>query len=302
MIEFSNVKYRILFFVGFFLFFIYRRWRAYVDWNAQFKEHYTLVEMNLVDNYTQPIIEQNRFSDLANNIPKQTFIRCLSDIQNVLYINLDERIDRRNETIQELYHVGFTNPQRLPAIKFTPGAVGCSLSHIKALEYAQQQNWDHVLICEDDVMFGDATMFQERMDCFLQLHDDWDVLLLGGNIKKGLYIDSCSARVFHTSCTTAYLVRREYYDVLLHNFKEGARRLFNRIPESYIDVFWNSLVARDRWYTVLPVPVLQRPGQSDIEDREVDYRQLMIDNALKSIKNYPKKEKQWFEQMFAKIL
>ncbi|NDB36526.1 MAG: hypothetical protein EB023_14580, partial [Flavobacteriia bacterium] len=59
---------------------------------------------------------------------------------------------------------------------------------------------------------------------------------------------------------------------------------------------------RDRWYTVLPVPVLQRPGQSDIEDREVDYRQLMIDNALKSIKNYPKKEKQWFEQMFAKIL
>lgn len=53
------------------------------------------------------------------------------------WINLDEREDRQTEMKEEMkYFPDFCKFERIPAIKYSPGGIGCSMSHIKALNEA----------------------------------------------------------------------------------------------------------------------------------------------------------------------
>jgi GR25 family glycosyltransferase involved in LPS biosynthesis len=70
----------------------------------------------------------------------------ISNIQHILYINLEHRVDRKNHVEQQLKNVGFKNAQRFNAIKLTNGALGCSMSHLKCLEMAKKMAWDHIMI------------------------------------------------------------------------------------------------------------------------------------------------------------
>jgi hypothetical protein len=47
--------------------------------------------------------------------------------------------------------------------------------------------------------------------------------------------------------------------------------------EFAIDIYWKRLQGADRWYIVLPLTVHQLEGYSDIEDRDTNYRDLMLD-------------------------
>ena len=76
-------------------------------------------------------------------------------------------------------------------------------------------------------------------------------------------------RVANCQTTTAYLVRRPYFETLLANFKEGLGKL------KAIDQYWKLLQRTDRWYLVVPISVIQRPDYSDISNRCVDYSDVM---------------------------
>lgn len=233
-----------------------------------------------------PIVKQSKYRELDYSSCNQSPLHCFQDIQNVLYINLDDRPDRRQEIESELRRIGF-NPQRIRGFRIPGnGPRGCNLSHIKCLELAKSQNWSHVFICEDDALFRtDISFVQRRIDTFLQRHTDWDVITLGPNIREGKYIDDCSARIYKSWCAAAYIVRQEYYDVLLHLFKNATE------GNIIADATWSHLSTRDKWYTVLPLLVVQRPSKSDLEDLEVDYRQLLIQNSFKHIEGYNQTEK-----------
>jgi len=232
------------------------------------------------------------YEDLENIVPKFTNLNRFEDIQHVLYINLDERMDRREHTEQEFKRLGLPG-LRVQAVKTKPGQLGCALSHVKCLEIAKENNWDHVMICEDDMLFvKDAQMVKDRFNTFLSRHKDWDVIALGINIIDGTYIDDSTARIQKAHCTTCYIVRKEYYDVLLNNFKISAERLYSKTINSEVDVIWQSLQKRDRWMTILPYLAIQRDGVSDIAGNGkeyLNYQNLLLDN-LKNIKGYPEHE------------
>jgi len=44
-----------------------------------------------------------------------------------------------------------------------------------------------------------------------------------------------------------------------------------------IDMYWKRLQAIDNWYIVLPLTVHQLEGYSDIEERNTNYRDAMLD-------------------------
>lgn len=250
-----------------------------------------VLSMNIVYRltYTEP------YKDLANTIPKSTRLDRFEDIRNVLYINLDERTDRRAQAEKEFKRVGL-NAQRVQAIKMKPGALGCTLSHIKCLEMAKEKNWDHVMICEDDILFAkDTDLIKTQFNTVLKRHNDWDVIALGVAISKGKYIDDSTARLEEAWCTTCYIVRKEYYDVLLYNFNISAKRLRKNINNSGIDYIWQSLQKRDYWLTVLPILVIQHATNSDIDTgKNIKSHQLqMIDCFKSNIKNYPLSEQKW---------
>jgi GR25 family glycosyltransferase involved in LPS biosynthesis len=197
-------------------------------------------------------------------------LRNFHDITNVLFINLDSRTDRRTHFELQFSEIGF-HPQRFAAIQNARGAIGCTMSHIACMETAIQNNWDHVLVCEDDATIISPDQLVHQVNHFFQrFNDSWDVLLLAGNNYQPFRQESSEAvRVANCQTTTAYLVRRPYFETLLANFKEGLSKL------KAIDQYWKLLQRTDRWYLIVPISVIQRSDFSDISKRHVDYSDVM---------------------------
>ena len=81
--------------------------------------------------------------------------------KHTLFINLAHRTDRLEHVKSELQKMNIVG-ERVNAVKMNDGAVGCTMSHIKCLETAKERNWDHVFICEDDILFLDVSTFKTQ--------------------------------------------------------------------------------------------------------------------------------------------
>jgi glycosyl transferase family 25 len=207
-------------------------------------------------------------------------IRKLADIKNVFYINLDDRKDRRNMVEKELKKIGIENATRFSAIKMENGALGCSLSHLKCIQMAKENEWDHVLIVEDDIEFLDPSAFVSKSDAFFSRQNEWHVLLFAGNnMLPYTQVDDLCIQVHTCLTTTGYLVRSHYFDTLIHNYREGIRGLM-REPENKkkyaIDKNWISLQMRDKWFLLIPPTVTQREDYSDIEKKKTNFVKYML--------------------------
>jgi len=207
-------------------------------------------------------------------------IKTTEDIKNILYINLEYRLDRKAHIENELGKMQWKG-ERFNAIKLNSGALGCSISQIKCLEKALQNNWDHVLICEDDLTFLDPNLLTKQINGFLksQLDNTWDVILLAGNnFPPSEYVNEYCIKVGNCQTACGYIVNKHYIKKLLENFKEGCN-LLCKFPDQHflyaIDMYWKSLQLKDNWYLITPLTVVQAPGYSDIEKRQVNYIHCM---------------------------
>ena len=204
----------------------------------------------------------------------------ISDINHCFYINLLSRPDRKLHVEKQLERIGITGT-RFNAIKLENGAIGCSMSHLKCLEIAKKMDLPHLLIVEDDITFLDPDLFKEQLNYFLKHHKTWDVVLIAGNnMPPYINIDKSCVKVQQCQTTTGYLIKKEYYDTLIHNIKEGINLLL-RYPDNHriyaIDKFWFQLQNRDNWYLITPLTVVQREDYSDIEKRKTNYTKIMTD-------------------------
>ena len=205
----------------------------------------------------------------------------ISDIKHALYINLASRTDRKEQVEIQLRNVGLTCAERFNAVKLADGRLGCSMSHLKCLSKAKENNWDHVLICEDDIEFLNPGLFINQMNKFLSRHNNWDVVLLAGNnvppyIRDG---DEC-VKVTQCQTTTGYLVNGHYFDTLIGNIKNGIVNLIKEPNNHFkyaVDKYWFSLQQKDDWYLITPLTVVQREGYSDIEKKNTNFVRAMTD-------------------------
>jgi glycosyl transferase family 25 len=211
-----------------------------------------------------------------------TSIKSFEDIKHAFYINLDHRTDRKEHITEQLATLGLTTCERFNAIKMENGAVGCSMSHLKILDDAIKNNWNHVLIIEDDITFLDPELFKSNFNTFLQRQqNNWDVILLAGNNMPPYDpIDEVSIRVKRCQTTTGYIVNGHYIKKLRDNVKMGLTHLLHK-PASHtlyaIDKFWFVLQNVDKWFLIIPPTVIQREDYSDIEKRTTNYAKAMTD-------------------------
>ena len=68
--------------------------------------------------------------------------------------------------------------------------------------------------------------------------------------------------------TTGYIVKNHYYDKVIHNYKMGHYE---------IDVFWDTLQQKDKWFIIMPRNVTQMSDYIDILKKDVNYDHLMLD-------------------------
>lgn len=217
-------------------------------------------------------------------------IKSLQDITNIFYINLEHRTDRRSHVEQELTKIGLSGFQRFNAIKMENGAIGCSMSHLKLLQNALENNLDHILIVEDDITFLDPELFKTQLNKFFESNLKWDVILFAGNNMppyETVTGDFC-VKVSKCQTTTGYLVNKHYIKILLNNIKMGLTHLLSK-PQQHslfaIDKFWFVLQQNGNWYLITPLTVIQREDYSDIEKKIIGYRNQMLDLDKKELFN-----------------
>lgn len=200
-------------------------------------------------------------------------IQNFKDIKNVLYINLEHRNDRKEHFENEIKKINL-NYTRFNAIKNENGEVGCLLSHIECLKIAIKNNYEHILILEDDVVFNNPELLISQFDNFIKKQENWDVILFGGNnVTKPKEKDECYIKVNAVASTVAYLVNGHYFEKLLENFQKSLE------IKKPVDIGWEALQWADNWYLIIPLSVSQKIDYSDIQKRVVNY-----DNCLLKIK------------------
>ena len=207
-------------------------------------------------------------------------MNSISDIKHAFYINLDTRTDRKAYIENQLKNIGL-NATRFNAIKLKNGAIGCSMSHLKLLETAKANNWDHILIVEDDIQFTKPDFFVSQFNSFLEQNKSFDVVLLAGNNMPPFFTnDNSSVKVVRCQTTTGYMVNNHYFDKLINNYREGIKLLMANPLEHRlyaIDKYWFHLQEKDKWFLITPLTVTQREDYSDIEKRPTNYSRAMLD-------------------------
>ena len=195
----------------------------------------------------------------------------------IICLNLEKRTDRKDicDSIFKKFNLnveyfnavdGTTLPQRG---KITPGHRGCCMSHKKIFEYILSNNWENVLILEDDVEFDDNLhlLFEQYYN---EVPLDWQLLYFGGN-HNSLTPKLVSAhvhRLVKTYTTHCYAVKRNIIPLLLQEFSD------NKIYDGEVDVHLSNIQKLVPCYGFIPALAWQRKDFSDIENKIVDYNFL----------------------------
>ena len=216
---------------------------------------------------------------------------------HAVYINLDRRPDRHISIEHQLRLVGL-KAKRISAVegdkqdlqgcwdhgeKQCAGQIGCQMSHIRALEYAISQDWEHVAVFEDDFEWServDPKYVMKALDRVHRLHPDWDLIAISLNLLNYSFIlpeeiiqisETATARVSQireAQTTHGYIVRKRFLPKVLDAFQNCDLKLDYMTA---IDTCWKALQGAYKWYALVPQLGVQAVGYSDIEKQKVDY-------------------------------
>jgi GR25 family glycosyltransferase involved in LPS biosynthesis len=189
----------------------------------------------------------------------------------IIYINLEHRKDRYESiqnTINNLCKIlNLKQTHRINAVyKPNEGFIGCSMSHINALQAGFSfLDSKYIIILEDDFVLHDDVQSIDILKTINNIIDlsQPDVIMLAGNPQKIKLNQFNLTQCEYVLSSSAYLVRREYIPKLISNIKESIKL---RKP---LDVHWNALQEKDTW--ILYRIGYQYANYSDIECKTVNY-------------------------------
>ena len=167
----------------------------------------------------------------------------------VLWINLDEDRERRSRAEHLFARHGIENTrisafdgrtedlgihlvdERLPD-GLLQTELGCSLSHLKAIRYfLQEMDGEHVVVCEDDVLFDTVEYWPFAWTEFMSLLPrDWDCLQLSLT-TPGRFTPKLHLRIGNY-CTVCNVFTRAYAEVLASLHFRGLKYRLNSLEKT----------------------------------------------------------------------
>lgn len=211
------------------------------------------------------------------------------------YINLDYKTERNEKTKQELENNNLLDfVERVSAVAAFSETVkcdygsddwkkcvdGCTQSHLKIIKDAKENNYERILVFEDDIFFYNGG-FTNSMDIIESAIDeikdkDWEILYLGGSLldqyvtQDGKHL----IKVGGMNTSHAFILNHTAYDTLI-----------DRYHYAYpMDVLLSANLSKK--YSVYPVAVTQRGGDvSDIGGHNSFGPSGFINSYLKPIQN-----------------
>jgi len=205
-------------------------------------------------------------------------------------LNLDKRTDRLELVMPELVNfcknTNMPLPNKISAVdgrQLYPdyehaGRIGFNKSFEKIFQDAQKNDYQNIIVFEDDVEFIDNAghLFNTAIS---QLPDDAEIIYLGANLRQPLRrITPNIYRITNAWTTHAVIYTRAAIDKILHHYK---------FPEYIVnshDVFdeWLRVVGQMimKCYIVSPMVAFQRKDFSDLTNDVADYSILKKNEKL----------------------
>lgn len=165
-------------------------------------------------------------------------------IDHIFYINLDKRNDRKIRIENEISKIdpNLKKTTRISGIEYNgpfvnndhrnKGAIGCSLAHIEVLKKCIENNYDNVLILEDDFEFiVDINTFNEYLEHFYTNISDYYMIMLntGHNSNNFRYsiIDEKINKVILSELCGGNILNKQIFKSLLDDVKYHTNILIN---------------------------------------------------------------------------
>jgi GR25 family glycosyltransferase involved in LPS biosynthesis len=144
--------------------------------------------------------------------------------KEAFYINLEDRLDRKEHMDKELSKQGLYDfIKRYNAVKAeVKSPENCvrasGTSHRNLIQYAKDNNLENILIVEDDIFFKEEGLYIiERSLQNLQKIPNWDIYYMSANIFDNplTLVDKHLLKISGCYCVHAYGVHQRAYDRLL---------------------------------------------------------------------------------------
>ena len=208
---------------------------------------------------------------------KKYYYSPLEYIDKILIINLKHRTDRKKEMLKQINRLNLSihKFEFIEAIYDKQnGALGCTKSHLKCLNYALENNLNNVCIIEDDYDFiKDIQLFNQKLLNFFIKIENWDVLLLYmSNHGPPINIQTNFNNIYEnywSQSTACYILNKSIFQ----EFKSNCEYIIQiNNGNGPIDFYWNYLKNKYKWYFISDLNGCQRKSYSDIEKCIVEYK------------------------------
>jgi len=207
----------------------------------------------------------------------------MNNIDAILYINLAHRTDRKEHITNELKKLCIDESKihRIDAIyKPGNGALGCSMSHLKALQlFEKNTEWNNCLIIEDDFTLKSNSIEENnnKIEQFFNDYPDYDCCVLAFNPWNARFENTHVENIKKThyaQTTSSYLISRKFIPKLIQNYKESILDLITNGNRCYncLDISWTRIQPQSKWYMFVPSLGYQIDSFSDIENKFVAYK------------------------------
>jgi len=196
-------------------------------------------------------------------------------------INLDRRFDRWSECVAEFDKNKLVGIERFKAVDgkslselpkgfLTTSRLALVLTNMLILDKAIEENYDSILILEDDVEFTNQVTNMKSF--FDLLPEDWDMLYFGGNHNTHVgsepptIINDKVCKLHNTFSTHCVAINNKAFKEILERLKKC---------DNALDVIYTELQKKLNVYSFYPMIATQRVSFSDIENKMTDYKWLI---------------------------
>jgi glycosyl transferase family 25 len=189
------------------------------------------------------------------------------EIPAILYINLENRKDRKQQILDELKKIGADQKyiHRIDAVYMPKnGHKGCVQSHIKALKQIKSNSSiPYALILEDDFELAvSSSEFNSQISKIISTlekrQQQWDVIMLATAYATKEPLEGLDdiVRIRKSTTSSAYIIKQEYVDTLLacfmdcdaHMSADKVKDPKNGFEDYALDQQWAKLQKRDNWF------------------------------------------------------
>jgi len=208
----------------------------------------------------------------------------MESIDVIFYINLSHRTDRKDHFLSEIKKLCLdeTKIVRIDATHHTVGCIGCTKSHITAMETFQTNpEWKTCIIFEDDFTFHSDNVEEnnQRIRTAITAFPEWDVISMAYNHTDNFRYSHTSEpsikKIITHQTASAYCVTKKFVPTIHTIFieaYEGLCKEGRKVHHFCHDIYWNRIQAHSNWYCVFPALGYQYANHSDIENKHTEYK------------------------------